>query len=303
MDVDYNPTSLQLAEIGASDSMAGWSSAEAELQSAARRFQQTLVDQQIQQQEDASDIAKRFKLASERLASQQQLAAAQLAEVQAEQKQVSHGWQHGAIPQAYDRMQSAPISPHLQGTGSYPGRIFATQGAGTGRAESAKKKSLALPQTVTEVWRQRNPALAALLLQPVLYGYSLIVWILAGIFTGAFPLFCFHLGKRVSGAQARNSNAGRLPISQDDRATRSSPGRLSSFFVYPGSSLNQRDAQMRPQPQAAEPEGVESWVKVPVHYNKKQASGYLDDESDGEAGRCNVASSSHHQSHGYVDEY
>lgn len=217
---------------------AGWSNAEARLQQTARRLQQTLTTE-----EDASPIDVQL----EHLASQQRLASIQLQQLGL----VAH---HG-LEQA--KFAGAPSGMALEQQGSHPNRFLAATQPG---AKPLAKQFLALPQTITQLWRQKNPALAAALLEPALYGYSLIVWILAMLFTGMSSVLGFYMSKQL---RARLTGTQQLPRPHlPETLQERGPSRLSSYFEYPG---------------------VESWVKVPQQTASK--TGYLDDESDEETER------------------
>lgn len=299
-----------LAEVGASSSLAanlaGWSDAETELQSAARRFERTFVDQQPYHQ-GVQPISDRLGLASDRLASQQRLASIQLAEAEEAAKRVMHGWQ-----QATQRTPPSLLALQQQ-QHARPARPDPDTDT-----EKTRKQPLALPQTVTQLWRQRNPAMAAALLEPVFYGYSLIVWILAMLFTGVSSASCFYVGNKFSGQRARNNQlpadteTGRSqsPMSEGSRRT----NRLSSYFVYPGSPFNRpapsdiqesrsQEKALRSNNVAEEDaEGVERWIKVPMQGSAGHCSnsqGYLDDDSDGGTERR----PGNYKSPGYIDEY
>jgi len=280
-----------------SSSADNWPYAESQLQLATRRLREAGLHQQLQQQQAANSmlLQQQLAIASQRLDAEQRVVSEQLEEAGVAAHRMLDDLKVAASSEPTEGMSATKGS-------SQPSRISdrLTAAPGTGGERSEK---LALPQTMTQLWRQRNPALAALLLEPALYGYSVIVWALVMLATGISSAFCVYMGK----LQFRNQGlpAAGQPVEpvQNQRLA-----RLSQLVAYPGSYLSRaawRGATTSTTAAAApvrevdeEEEGVETWIRMPA---QPKSQGYLD-ESDGEGEHCRKLPAVRHQSCGYVDE-
>lgn len=189
--------------------------------------------------------------------------------------------------------------------------------------------AVALPQTGetrTELQRHQNPAMAAVLIEPAMYGYYLLLWLGFMIVTGISSALCMWIGKlpfRHCGYQEPpiDSETGRLqqpPVSRQ----RAASGR-STFFRYPGSSTNYAAALDRSSHAShslkkldeepdEEPDGVETWIRVPARVtsqdqapctrSRQEWPGYVD-ESDGENEPCIKPQRGRQCPRRYLNEY
>lgn len=258
--------------------------------------------------ENDAELSRNLELASQRLAAQQSMVSAQLEEVDANAHNVLRGLRLRQAASSGVPRSTSMLSVDQQQQ----------------RQMQRPKEQLALPQTISQLWRQRNPAVAALFLEPVLYGYSMLVWAAIVLLTGMSSAFCYFAGSKLplrrSGTQqpADNARIGEPQPTEPPQSATSN--RLGQFFRYPGSFFRRPVAlggeRALEEGVEREEEAVENWIKVPAELAvrsrrqevwRPQAStteqGYLDDESDGEADPCLRPPPSHHQPHGYVDEY
>jgi hypothetical protein len=254
------------------------SGAEAQLQLATQQFQQNLAHEQFRQQEATSfstqlDVAAE-RLAAERLASQQRLVSMQLQQVGVEANR--------ALDSLAARAPVPMTSPSVAAGGAR--RVAFQRQAEVGPI--AKQEPLALPQTVSQLWRERNPALAAVLLEPVLFGYSTLVWLVVMLLTAISSTFYF-LGDKLPGRHLLPADAEAGRRQAPEPSQNGAANRLSSIFRYPGSygSVHNRAAdtpmvtRVR-QDDEDEIEGVETWIKVPrepVSHQEAHYQGYVDE--------------------------
>jgi len=271
----------QLFEVQSGNSLT----AEAQLQLATRQLQQALAREHFRQQE-VSTFSTQLDLAAQRLASQQRLASAQLeqAGVAANRALDNLGAASGSVPMPFVALQQQ-----------------ASVGIDRPSANRAKEP-LALPQTITQLWRQKNPALAALLLEPALYGYSIIVWVILMLLTGISSAFCL-LGNKLPfehevhqqlpfDAEAGRpqfhesaQNGGYNGLKSGSYGLQRVPTGSNGLFQYPGSygSVHHAAPSLQQLYEAEEEEeGVESWIRVRVDHAphsqpNNHSYGYVDD--------------------------
>jgi len=224
--------------------------AEAQLQLATRQLQEALArarrESQFRQQQVPSlaQVASQYGLASERLASQRWPVSTQL-----EQRGVEATKAFNSLGRAASGAVPMPPLVALQ----------QSEEIGIPQARQAKE-----PLAFTQYWKQKNPALAALLLEPSLYGYSLITWFILMFVTGISSAFCLlRGGKRPMG------HAAYRPLASDAEAGKGQPREATQngaanmptppFVVYSGryGSVKQYDSE-------EEQEGMEYWTRVPT---------------------------------------
>jgi len=248
--------------------------AEVQLQLATRQLQEALARARLEsqfRQRELPTFASQYGLASERLASQQGLASAQLFQTIVDTNP------------ALDSLRR--VAP-----GTFPMPLVALQQSEEVRNPSANQAQnpLVLTQSFTQYWRQKNPALAALLLEPSLYGYSLITWFLLMIVTGVSSGVCLLRAKSPTGHAAHKPHK---PLASDPEVGRGQlreatqngdPSRPSPPFGPSGryGSLPQSDPE-------EEQEGMEYWTRVPVAeqfphprtngHNRACQCGYIDE--------------------------
>lgn len=262
-----------LNQLGGRNSL-GLNDVDAQLEFATRRLQQAVDHEQM------PGLSKNLEIASERVALQQQLASAQLE-------------QQGATVNGnvLGRFRQKPA----QGSARRTASLLSLRQSGTATRQPSQQHRqgpLALPQIETETaaktWRQRNPALAALMLEPVLYGYSIIAWAFVMLLSGISSAFCFYAGNKLP-----LRLPGRQQLPKDDMAA--SQNNRSQYFQYPTAAKFQRSVALDEEDE----EGVEAWVRVPIKPERRASTtGYLDEEED----QCIRHPSSHYQQCGYVDE-
>lgn len=224
--------------------------AEAQLQLATRQLQEALararLESQLRQQQ-LPTFASQYGFAPERLASQQALASAQLFQTGVETNRALESLRRPA-------------------PGTMPLPLMPLQQSDEVRNPSASEANnpLALTQSFNQYWKQKNPALAALLLESSLYGYSIITWFLLMIVTGVSSAFCLLRGKSPTGHPAHKPTVSDAEVLYGREQLRevAHNGNLSrppARFGSPGSygSLPQHDPE-------EEPEGMEYWTRVPT---------------------------------------
>lgn len=248
----------------------GWLDPENELQLAARQqLQQTMEHQRLLEREGPT-ISEQLQFATERLASQRRLASSQLEQTGMVTLGSLDKLQHAVSSESTRRIPFSDRSPD-----HFPKR---PPERGTNRSP---KQPLALPQTAA-----KNPALAALLLEPVLYGYSAVVWALMVLFTGVASAVGLYISKSIALWHVENL---QLPTAGDG-------GRRFSNDV--STRLNALDEE--------DVERVESWIKVPVHIasqsRRQDCQGFPDDEFDGEGGSFPMPTTGRPHPCGYVDD-
>jgi len=234
-----------------------------------------LAQQKFQEQE-AETFSKQLDLAAQRLASQQRLASLQL-----QQEGVDANRALGSLAA---RAPLPMTSPSVAAGGAR--RVAFQRQAGVGT--TAKQEPVALPQTVSQVWRERNPALAAVLLEPVLFGYSTLVWLVVMLLT-AISSGLYFLSDKLPGRHLliADAEAGRRQAPESSQ--HGAANRLSSIFRYPGSygSVHSHAAATPVVTRVTQDaddqiEGVETWIKVPrepVSHSHQEAhyQGYVDE--------------------------
>jgi len=205
-----------------------------------------------------------------------------------------------ALGAASERLaaQRAPVFAQLEQTGREANMAF----NGLGRASSGAMPPLVAlqqseevvnpranqakePLSFTQTFKQKNPALAALLLEPALYGYSLITWLLLMAVTGISSAFCLLRGGKLpmgyAAYQALPSDAEAGKGQQREAAQNGAPNMSTSpFVVYSGryGSLQQYESE-------EEQEGMEYWTRVPTAEQiphprtngHKSSCGYIDE--------------------------
>lgn len=276
----------QLLELQGGNLLEASSGADAQLQLATRQFQQALAQEQLRQSE-ASTFSMQLDLASKRLASQQRLASAQLQQAGMAANRALDGLRQG-VPGA-EPMTSSLVALQRQ----------SSVGIREPGAQQVLKEPLALPQSITQLWRQKNPALAALLLEPALYGYSLLGWVLLMAVTGVSSAFCL-LGNKLPLGRTGHQLSPDAETGGTEPPQYRGSSSLSSYFQYPGGYGSVHDhppaaSRRTPMEKARlaraeleeEQEGVESWIRVPVETpshahpkagHKQEWPGYLDDD-------------------------
>mmetsp|Transcript_18202 Transcript_18202/g.28688 ORF Transcript_18202/g.28688 Transcript_18202/m.28688 type:complete len:358 (-) Transcript_18202:30-1103(-) len=170
----------------------------------------------------------------------------------------------------------------------------------------------ALYQSSAQTERMRNPALA-LLLEPLLYGYSLLSCTCFVILAGVFSAIYMHVSK----CPQEHEVAWRL------HRTGGAFGRLKSYFKYPSALLV--DGGIAPTsatPLAAAVESENAEVAVSSYFTRRRLEvwrpappckadliatgkvweGYVDDESDCDMEKCCRQPPGRYQPSGYVDE-
>jgi len=249
-----------------------------------------------QPQQTVSALAEQLELASQRLAAQQKLATLELQEAK-----MFDDLRASGAPVDAQRLHSAPALPDL-----------ALSQVDAQRLPSAPASpDLALSQTGVQAQRYEHPALAALLMEPAVYGYYLIAWAALAICTGISSAICMYTGKLPCSLCRRAEQPEQLPIASiTGRSRRSDSSRQATYFQYPGSSCNyaarpngvvSKKLDLEPD---EEPDGVETWIRVPARSaGQRQASyaGYID-ESDGEQEVFVKPARGRHQWRGYADE-
>lgn len=248
------------AELGSTRSTAAWPEAEDQMWRMREAALQPRMNQEGLAQQYAT-LSHQLELASEGLALQRRLAALQME-------------QAGMTPQRMMGDLQRPASPVARPAS------FLSLGSKT-HARQLLPDSIALPQVAVE--RLKNPALAALLLEPAIYGYSVIVWALVVVLTGISSAFCtcMCMGKMPCGRA--------LPAEQQPPPGPQRNG-LSSYFEYPGSFIKERNANSAScsqGPMLKEPEedapGVETWTRVPARHASRMtlegdcSRGYVDE--------------------------
>lgn len=265
-----------------------------ELQRATLELQQTLAQQRTQHEEAA--LTRKLKEAAQRLESQQRSAGEQLERSGAA---AAAALDHLALGRVHSRTVIAEAS--------------------TGKQLSDKKEPLALQQTTSQsymqLWRQRNPALAALLMEPALYSYSMLVWIIVMLMTGASSALCIFGNKVLALARQgqelaahADAEAGSSAMSPEQMYRY--PGSYGSFHEHLDSPAAAHAAAHKTLAQSEERQaedldyapGVESWVRVPCQREQNRGFPSDGDEKDHhelvDKPRTHLASCSY----GYIDD-
>lgn len=241
-----------------------------------------IIDQRLQQVERQpmpSILSNNLDLAAERLVLQQRLASAQLENT-------------GAMAQNVLARLRQPAS-------SVPTHRTSSLLSLRQQAVNRPKDPLALPQTATT---HKNPALFALLLEPLLYGYSAVLWAFFVLLTGASSAICFYAGKSLQfkfpGTQplADNGEAGygAAPVQKHETS------RRDQFFQYPGSSNHRLAGRAATWDDEEDAEGAEIFIRVPAKpASHSLQQGCRDDELNSHF----AAPSGRIQHCGYVDDY
>lgn len=272
---------------------------ESELQLAAsQQLHQAMEHQRLPEREGPtiSTISEQLRLETERMISKQRLAASQSTSTMSEQLRLeadgltskqrlaasqldqagvvalrSLGKSHAGSAESARRIPSSERSPDR----------FA-QKPPERSTDRSPKQPLALPQTAA-----KNPAIAALLLEPVLYGYSAVVWALMVLCTGVASAAGLHISKSIALWHEQNL---QLPTAGDRSR------QFSNDVPTRPNALDEEDV-----------ESVESWIKVPVHMASQSrlqdCPGYVDDEFDGGGGSFPMPTTGRHHHRGYVDEH
>lgn len=178
--------------------------------------------------------------------------------------------------------------------------------------QNAIAEPAALYQSSAQTERMRNPALA-LLLEPLLFGYSLLSCTCFVVLAGVFSATCMHVSK----CPQEHEVARRL------HRTGGSFGRLKSYFKYPNALLVDggiAPTAATPLAEAVESENAE--VAASSYFTRRRLEvwrpappckadliatgevweGYVDDESDCDMEKCCRQPLGRYQPSGYVDE-
>jgi hypothetical protein len=156
-----------------------------------------------------------------------------------------------------------------------------------GRIVSSSKKSVALQQTKVEERRQKNPALALLILEGALQWYALCAWAICLLVTGLSSACCVYHGKLP--LQRPRDQAQRPFFSYPAGFLSRLSRRQASQEVPAASEVAQPDQEPSPAGTAsqAESDRVETWTKVPLHQASRMSGdwpGYLDDSDEENSG-------------------